>query len=253
MTLPFEPGWSPHTVLHSPSCGNSGFEACGFPNCCRLHCCQPSCQLPDLMSPRLNLMDHANALVRTLAGASCFREETLPCQVPKPTSLSSCKPLALDSNCVLQLARTVLISSPSRCPLSQLCSPADTPWPLRVFLELARQGRLHSCLPGLQSPPTCGLALPIKKTLQEGLSPSLHGLTSCFTSCLCVLRVLFLEVCFLFVWWFCCFEQAEHKGQMQGEAKALRVPFYFFDKVFPQAFSHVANVRHVQVDAGYRI
>ena len=50
-----------------------------------------------------------------------------------------------------------------------------------------------------------------------------------------------------------CFEQAEHKGQMQGEAKALQVPFYYIDRVFPQAFSHVANVRRVQVDAGYRI
>ena len=40
---------------------------------------------------------------------------------------------------------------------------------------------------------------------------------------------------------------------MQGEAKALQVPFYYIDRVFPQAFSHVANVRHVQVDAGYRI
>ena len=37
------------------------------------------------MSPILNLMDHANALVRTLEGASCFREETLPCRVAKPT------------------------------------------------------------------------------------------------------------------------------------------------------------------------
>ena len=49
-----------------------------------------------------------------------------------------------------------------------------------------------------------------------------------------------------------CFEVAEHKGQMQDEAKALRVPFYYIDRVFPQAFSHVAKVRHVQVDAGYR-
>ena len=50
----------------------------------RLQCCLPSCQLPDLMSPILNLRDHANALVRTLEGASCFREETLLCQVAKP-------------------------------------------------------------------------------------------------------------------------------------------------------------------------
>ena len=50
-----------------------------------------------------------------------------------------------------------------------------------------------------------------------------------------------------------CLEEAEHKGQMQGEAKALRVPFYFIDRVSPQAFSHVAKVRRVQVDAGYRV
>ena len=50
-----------------------------------------------------------------------------------------------------------------------------------------------------------------------------------------------------------CFEEAEHKGQMQGDAKAIRVPFHATDRVLPQAFSHVAKVRHVQVDAGYRI
>ena len=50
-----------------------------------------------------------------------------------------------------------------------------------------------------------------------------------------------------------CAEKAEHKGQMQGETKALRVPFYASDRIFPQAFSHLARVRHVQVDAGYRI
>ena len=50
-----------------------------------------------------------------------------------------------------------------------------------------------------------------------------------------------------------CFEEAEHKGQMQGDAKAIRVPFHATDRVFPQAFSHVAKVRHAQVDAGYRI
>ena len=50
-----------------------------------------------------------------------------------------------------------------------------------------------------------------------------------------------------------CFEDAEHKGQMQGDAKAIRVPYHTTDRVFPQAFSHVAKVRHVQVDAGYRI
>ena len=50
-----------------------------------------------------------------------------------------------------------------------------------------------------------------------------------------------------------CAEKAEHKGQMQGETKALRVPFQASDRIFPQAFSHLARVRRVQVDAGYRI
>ena len=50
-----------------------------------------------------------------------------------------------------------------------------------------------------------------------------------------------------------CAEKAEHKGQMQGETKALRVPFQASDRIFPQAFSHLARVRHVQVDAGNRI
>ena len=50
-----------------------------------------------------------------------------------------------------------------------------------------------------------------------------------------------------------CFEEAEHKGQMQGDAKAMRVPFHATDRVLPQAFSHVAKIRHVQVNAGYRI
>ena len=50
-----------------------------------------------------------------------------------------------------------------------------------------------------------------------------------------------------------CVEKAEHKGQTQGETKALRVPFRASDRIFPQAFSHLARVRHVQVEAGYRI
>ena len=47
-----------------------------------------------------------------------------------------------------------------------------------------------------------------------------------------------------------CAEKAEHKGQMHGETKALRVPFRASDRIYPQAFSHLARVRHVQVDAG---
>ena len=33
----------------------------------------------------------------------------------------------------------------------------------------------------------------------------------------------------------------------------MRVPFHTTDRVLPEAFSHVAKVRHVQVGAGYRI
>ena len=50
-----------------------------------------------------------------------------------------------------------------------------------------------------------------------------------------------------------CVEKAEHKRQTQGETKALRVPFQASDRIFPQAFSHLARLRHAQVDAGYRI
>ena len=44
-----------------------------------------------------------------------------------------------------------------------------------------------------------------------------------------------------------CAEKAEHKGQMHGETKALRVPFRASDRIYPQAFSHLAGVRQ-----GYR-
>ena len=50
-----------------------------------------------------------------------------------------------------------------------------------------------------------------------------------------------------------CLAEAERKEQIQEEAKALRVPFHGYDRLSPQTFSHVARVRHVQVDAGYRI
>ena len=50
-----------------------------------------------------------------------------------------------------------------------------------------------------------------------------------------------------------CFQKAEHKGQAQGDAKAIRVPFHVTDRILPLAFSYVAKVRHVKVDAGCRI
>ena len=82
------------------------------------------------------------------------------------------KPLALANNCVLQPARTVLISSLLHFPLSQLSSLADPHWPLPEFLGPAKQDRSRSCLPGSQSPPTCVLELPIRRTQQEGPSQS---------------------------------------------------------------------------------
>ena len=45
-----------------------------------------------------------------------------------------------------------------------------------------------------------------------------------------------------------CFEEADHKGQMKGDARAIRVPYHTTDRVLPQAFSYVTEVRHVQVD-----
>ena len=50
-----------------------------------------------------------------------------------------------------------------------------------------------------------------------------------------------------------CFEEAEHKGQMKGDAKAIRVPYRTTDRVLPQAFSYITEVRHVQVDTGLPI
>ena len=50
-----------------------------------------------------------------------------------------------------------------------------------------------------------------------------------------------------------CFVEAVHKGQLKGEAKAIRVPFGKNDKIPPQAFSFHTEVRHVLVEAGIRI
>ena len=40
---------------------------------------------------------------------------------------------------------------------------------------------------------------------------------------------------------------------MKGDAKAIRVPYRTIDRVLPQAFSYITEVRHVQVDTGLRI
>ena len=50
-----------------------------------------------------------------------------------------------------------------------------------------------------------------------------------------------------------CFVEAAHKGQLKGEAKAIRVPRSRNDKIPPQAFSFHTEVRHVLVERGMRI
>ena len=50
-----------------------------------------------------------------------------------------------------------------------------------------------------------------------------------------------------------CFVEAAHKGQLKGEAKAIRVPRGRNDKIPPQAFSFHTEVRHVLVEPGMRI
>ena len=47
-----------------------------------------------------------------------------------------------------------------------------------------------------------------------------------------------------------CFSQAEHKGQLKRIAKAIRVPPTRTGQVLPHAFTHMIDVRHVQVEAG---
>ena len=50
-----------------------------------------------------------------------------------------------------------------------------------------------------------------------------------------------------------CFAEAEHKGRVKGDAKAIRVPYHTTDRILPQAFSYITEVRRVQVEAGIRI
>ena len=47
-----------------------------------------------------------------------------------------------------------------------------------------------------------------------------------------------------------CIAQAEHKGQLRSRVKAIWVPSNGTDRVVPHAFSHISDVRHVQVEAG---
>ena len=48
-----------------------------------------------------------------------------------------------------------------------------------------------------------------------------------------------------------CFVEV-NKGQIAGDAKAIRVPFRATDRIPPQAFCFHTEVRHVQVAAGVR-
>ena len=50
-----------------------------------------------------------------------------------------------------------------------------------------------------------------------------------------------------------CLVEAARKGQIKGEAKAIRVPRGKNDKIPPQAFSFHTEVRHVLVEPGMRI
>ena len=45
-----------------------------------------------------------------------------------------------------------------------------------------------------------------------------------------------------------CFVKAEHKGQLRQKAKAIHVPAEDTDRVLPNAFSYVSDVRHVRVE-----
>ena len=47
-----------------------------------------------------------------------------------------------------------------------------------------------------------------------------------------------------------CFVGAVHKGQLKGEAKAIKVPSARADQIPPQAFSFHTEVRHVEVEPG---
>ena len=50
-----------------------------------------------------------------------------------------------------------------------------------------------------------------------------------------------------------CLVEAEHSGQIRGEAKAIRVPRGKSNKIPPQAFSFRTEVRHVLVDPGIKV
>ena len=56
--------------------------------------------------------------------------------------------------------------------------------------------------------------------------------------------------CFSLVVRQCFFFRAEHKGQLRRRAKAISVPAEDNERVLPNAFSHVSDIRLVQVETG---
>ena len=125
------------------------------------------------MCPILNLMDHTNALVCTLEGASCFREETLPRQVAK-TGL------------------TIFLQSAN--------GGTVMPTAARVLLGLNMLHSAHAPATSLQFVDGQELLSALwNSSPLFHLSSCLHGLASYFTGCPC-------GFVFGFVWgWFCGF------------------------------------------------
>ena len=118
---------------------------------------------------------------------------------------------------------------------------------IHVVIDPHEHDRLHGFehavleqLPHLGSNSTFGCELPfVQKDTHEVVADPIRG-TLRANQCIYVLARQ-------------CFVEAVHKGQLKGEAKAIRVPFGKNDKIPPQAFSFHTEVRHVQVEAGVRI
>ena len=127
------------------------------------------------MSPILNRMDHTDALLCTFEGASCFREETVPCQGAKPglTFFLQCA----NGGTVMPTAARVL-------PGLNMLHGAHAPAPSLQFVD------------GQEL-----LSAPWNSSPLFHISSCRHGLTSYFTGCPC-------GFVFGSVWgWFCgvCF------------------------------------------------
>ena len=129
------------------------------------------------MGPILNLMDLANALARTLEDSSCFREETLPCRVASP-------PNSLWQSTT---GGTVMPTTARVLPGLNMLHCAHAPASSLHFVD---GQELLSAL--LNSSPLFHLA------------SRLHGLTSYFTGCPCVLYVLLFGGLFFVVGVVCC-------------------------------------------------